>query len=143
MQIKIRRIDKTLPLPEYKTIGSAGFDFVVCETITVPSGGVAYAPLNVCIAPPEGHMILLAGRSSLHKRGLMLANGVGIGDQDFSGNGDEYHAALYNFSNEPVTVNRGERIVQGVLKPIIRSVWHEVEDMGQEDRGGFGSTGIS
>lgn len=143
MDIRIRRIDKTLPLPEYKTVGAVAFDFLVREATTIPAKKVGLAPLNVCIATPKGHMLLLAARSSLHKRGLMLANGVGIGDQDFRGNSDEYHAALYNFTDEPVTVARGERIVQGVFKPIAKCSWVEVEDLESENRGGFGSTGLA
>lgn len=86
-------------------------------------------------------MLLLAARSSLHKKGLMLANGVGIGDRDFSGNEDEYHAALYNFTDGEVTVERGERVVQGMLKPYEKAEWHEVEDLENISRGGFGTTG--
>ncbi len=143
MRIKIKRVDKTLPLPEYKTSGAVAFDFLVRAAVTIEPKSVGYAPLNVCIATPEGHMLLLAARSSLHKKGLMLANGIGIGDQDFRGNGDEYHAALYNFSEEPVIVSRGERIVQGVFKPIAKCSWVEVDDLESEDRGGFGSTGVT
>lgn len=143
MDIRIKRIDKTLPLPEYKTAGAVAFDFLVREAITIPAKKVGLAPLNVCIATPEGHMLLLAARSSLHKRGLMLANGIGIGDQDFRGNGDEYHAVLYNFADEAVTIARGERIVQGVFKPIAKCSWIEVEDLESENRGGFGSTGFA
>jgi len=69
------------------------------------------------------------------------ANSVGIGDQDFSGNDDEYTAALYNFTDAPVTVERGARIVQGIIKPIVKCEWEEVEDLGRPSRGGFGTTG--
>lgn len=141
MKIKIKRIDKTLPLPQYQTAGSVAFDFVAREAITIESRSTNYVPLNVCIAPPEGYMLLLAARSSLHKRGLMLANGVGLFDQDFCGNADEYKAVLYNFTDAPITVERGDRIVQGAFKPIEKCEWMEVDDMETPDRGGFGSTG--
>jgi dUTP pyrophosphatase len=142
MEIKIKLIDPALGLPEYKTKGAVAFDLMSREDLTINPGEVGYAPLNICVEPPEGHMLMLAARSSLHKRGLMLANGVAIGDQDFAGNEDEYKAVLLNFSKEPVTVKRGERIVQGLFKPIVKAVWRAVDDMEQESRGGFGSTGI-
>lgn len=141
LEIRIRRIDKSLPLPEYKTPGAVAFDLAARESHVIPPKGICYSPLNVCILIPEGHMIMLAARSSLHKKGLMLANGVGVVDQDFAGNGDEYRAALYNFTDEPVAVERGERIVQAVVKPILKCAWVEVDDLEIPDRGGFGSTG--
>jgi dUTP pyrophosphatase len=72
----------------------------------------------------------------------MLANGVGIVDGDFSGNADEYHAALYNFSDTPVQVARGERVVQGVFKTYEKAKWDEVDDLENKSRGGFGTTGV-
>lgn len=141
MQIRIKRIDKTLPLPEYKTKGAAAFDLATRSSMTIAPGEVAYAPLNVVIETPAGYMTLLATRSSLHKRGLVMANGAGIIDQDFCGNNDEVMAALYNFSTIPVTIERGERILQVAIVPIEKAEWHEVEDMEHEDRGGFGTTG--
>ncbi len=142
MKVRIRRIDKSLPLPEYKTAGAAGFDFSARVAMTILPKGFAYIPLNVAIEPPEGHMLLLAARSSLHKKGLMLANGVGIGDRDFSGNNDEYKAAVYNFSETPIAIERGDRIAQGIFKRYESAEWHEVDDLENKDRGGFGSTGV-
>lgn len=87
--------------------------------------------------------MLLSARSSLHKKGLLLANGVGIGDQDFCGNADEYKAALHNFTDKSVTVERGDRVAQGKFVPIEKCEWEEVDDMETKSRGGFGSTGAS
>jgi len=125
MRVRIKRIDKSLPLPEYKTSGAVAFDL-----------------LNVAIEPPPGYMVMLAARSSLHKKGLMLANGVGIGDRDFSSNEDEYHAALYNFTEKEICIERGERLVQGVFKKYDKAEWEEVDDLQNKTRGGFGSTGL-
>ena len=141
MKIRIKRIDKTLPLPEYKTAGAAGFDFTSRVSITIDPKTIAYVPLNVAMSHPKKHMLLVAARSSLHKKGLMLANGVGIGDEDFSGNTDEYRAALYNFGEKPAFIERGERIVQGIFKEYMRAEWEEVENLENPSRGGFGSTG--
>lgn len=142
MEIRIKRVDKTLPLPEYKTSGAAAFDLCARETVTVPPGKVAYVPLNAIIETPAGYMTLLAARSSLHKRGLAMANGTGIIDQDFCGNEDEITAALLNFFDRPVTVERGERILQVAIVPIEKAEWKEVDDMEHSSRGGFGTTGV-
>ena len=143
MKIKIRRIDKELPLPEYKTSGAVAFDLYARVTTTILPHTVSYVPLNVAIEIPAGHMILLAPRSSLHKKGLMLANSVGIVDQDYCGNDDEYLAALYNVTNDAVRLERGERIMQGMVKKYERAEWEEVDDLTNPSRGGFGTTGIA
>ncbi|MDP1689580.1 MAG: dUTP diphosphatase [bacterium] len=141
MKIKIKRIDKSLPLPAYQTAGSVAFDLMARVAVTILPGAIGYVPLNVCIGTPKGFMLMIAARSSLHKRGLMLSNGVVIGDQDFCGNGDEYKAVLYNFSDKSVTVERGDRLVQGTFVPVLKCAWNEVDEMSAEDRGGIGSTG--
>ena len=129
-----------MPLPEYKTKGAVAFDLSARIAATILPKQIFYIPLNVALEPPEGYMVMLAARSSLHKKGLMLANGVGVVDEDFCGNEDEYHAALYNFTDKPVEVARGERIAQGVFKKYDKAEWDEVEDLGNKKRGGFGST---
>ena len=141
MKVRIKRIDKSLPLPEYKTEGAVAFDLFSRRSLTILPRGVVRVPLNVVIEPPMNHMLMLAARSSLHKKGLMLANGVAIGDRDFSGNEDEYQAALYNFSDKEVQIERGERLVQGIFKKYERADWEEVDDMENKSRGGFGTTG--
>lgn len=141
-KIKIKRFDKDLPLPEYKTKGAVAFDLMARADTVIPPRVVAYVPLNVALTIPAGHMVMLAARSSLHKKGLMMANGVGVVDEDFCGNGDEYKAALYNFTDSAVVVARGERIVQAILKPYEKADWCEVDDLDQISRGGFGTTGI-
>lgn len=117
-------------------------DCVVRTTTVIEPKKVSLVPLNAALKPPRGHFVLLAARSSLHKRGLMMANGIGIGDEDFSGSNDEYHAALYNFTDAPVEIQRGERIVQMLILPFDRVQWEEVDALDAPDRGGFGSTGV-
>ncbi|MDP2668513.1 MAG: dUTP diphosphatase [bacterium] len=142
MKVRIKRFDKSLPLPEYKTKGAACFDFTARTSAEIKPKEIKYIPLNVAIEHPESHMLIMAARSSLHKKGLMLANNVAIGDTDFSGNADEYHAAVYNFSDKPVSIEKGERITQGFFRKYDRAEWKEVEDLGNKSRGGFGSTGL-
>lgn len=141
LKILIKQFDTTLPLPEYKTEGAAAIDLYVREATVIPAKGVGYAPLNIALQLPEKCWALLAARSSLHKKGLMLANGIGVGDYDFRGDGDEYKAALYNFSDKDVTVEKGERIVQLIVMQQEKVDLKVVKNFGTKDRGGFGSTG--
>lgn len=140
MKVRIKRIDKSLPLPEYKTVGAVAFDLSARTPATILPKQVVLVPLNVALEPPPGYMVMLAARSSLHKKGLMLAHNIGIIDNDFCGNEDEYHVPLYNFTDSPVSVERGERIVQGIFKKYGKAEWEEVEDLKNKTRGGFGST---
>lgn len=141
MKIKLKRFDTSLPLPEYKTKGAAALDLYSREEITIKAGEVGYAPLNVAIKLPRNHWALIAARSSLHKEGLMMANGIGVGDYDYCGNDDEYRAALYNFLKKDVTIERGQRIAQLLVLPVERMEIEEVEKLDDKNRGGFGSTG--
>jgi len=142
MRVSIKRVDKDLPLPQYKTAGAAAMDCTVREDAIIAPGELKRVPLNIIIKPPRGHFILLVARGSLHKRGLMMGNSVGIGDEDFAGDKDEYMAPLYNFGKEPVEVKRGERVVQILILPFDRVEWEEVEHMDEPNRGAFGTTGI-
>lgn len=141
MKIRIKRFEKDLPLPKYHTDGAAGFDLTARATTTIAPGAIEYVPLNVAVETPPDHFLLIAARGSTHKRGLMLANSVGIGDADYCGDEDEYKAALWNFTGAPVVVERGDRIAQGIFIPFTRGEWEEVEKMDAKTRGGFGSTG--
>ena len=141
MQIKIKRFDKSLPLPEYKTKGAAAFDLSARETVTIQPGEVALIPLNVAIEIPNGYFILLVNRSSTFKMGITSANGVGIGDSDYCGDNDEYRFAARNYTKEPVTIERGTRCCQMLVLPINQVDIQEVEHLENDDRGGFGSTG--
>ena len=141
MKIQIKRFDKSLPLPEYKTKGAAALDLYSREEITIKAGEVGYAPLNVAIKLPKDHWALIAARSSLHKEGLMMANGIGVGDSDYCGDDDEYKAALFNFSKKDATIEKGQRIAQLLVLPIERMEVEEVEKLEDENRGGFGTTG--
>ncbi|MDE2173444.1 MAG: dUTP diphosphatase [Patescibacteria group bacterium] len=141
MNAKIKRFDKDLPLPERKTDGAAAFDLAAREAVTIQPGAVGYVPLNVAIETPPDHFLLIAARSSTHKKGIMMANGIGIIDPDYSGNEDEIKAAYYNFSAVPVVIEKGERVAQGMFIKISHPEWDETDDMPNRTRGGFGTTG--
>lgn len=141
MKVKIKRFDTSLPLPAYKSAGAVGMDLSARETTIIAPRATAMVPLNIAVELPANHWILMAARSSLHKKGLLMANGIGIGDQDYCGDNDEYRAALYNLTDQPVTVERGERITQMIVLPVEKVEFEEVTHLGNKDRGGFGSTG--
>ncbi len=142
MEVKIKLFDPSLPKPSYKTAGAAAFDLYSRKELVIEPQTVGYAPLNIAMQLPADHWALLAARSSLHKKGLTLANGIGVGDYDYRGNEDEYQAALLNFSKQPVTVKRGERVVQMLILPRQKAQFKLVEKFEQaQNRGGFGSTG--
>lgn len=140
-KIKIKRFDKNLPLPEYKTAGAVGFDLTARERTAIKSGTVGYIPLNVAVATPKDHILLVAARGSTHKHGLMPVHGIGIGDPDFRGEGDEYKFPAFNFTKKTVVVDRGIRIAQGLFVKFTKVQWQEVSRMSSKSRGGFGSTG--
>ena len=142
MRISIKRIDTSLPLPEYKTSGSVCFDLVARETIEIPAGKVVLVPLNVIVQVPKGYMFMLSSRSSTAmKKGLLCGNGIGVIDQDYSGPTDEVKYQAYNFTDKAVVVEKGERVVQGCFIPVAKVEFDEVKKIGEKDRGGFGSTG--
>lgn len=141
MKVQLKRFDTTLSLPAYKSTRAAAIDLLARVETRIEPGNIGYVPLNIALKLPPDYWVLLSARSSLHKRGVMLANGIGVGDEDFSGDNDEYQAALLNFTDQPVTIERGERIVQMIILPRERVELEEVEHLDEVDRGGYGSTG--
>lgn len=142
MQVKIKRLDLSLPLPQYHTAGSAGFDLSARIETTILPKQIARIPSGLIIGTPTGYMLTIAARSSLaSKKGLMLANGIGTIDSDYCGPDDEILISVHNFSDQTVVVEKGERIAQGMFLKIEQGEWVEVEEMATNSRGGFGSTG--
>lgn len=141
MNIKIKRFDKDLPLPKRQTEGAAAFDLTAREAVTIAPGTIGYVLLNVAVETPPDHFLLIAARSGTHKKGIMMANGIGIIDPDYSGNDDEIKAAYFNFSTAPVVIEKGERIAQGTFVKISHPEWEETDEMPNKTRGGFGTTG--
>ena len=142
MNVQIKRIDKELPLPKYETEGSVGFDLLARDSITILPKELALVPNNIIVGTPKGYMFMLANRSSTpRKKGLMVANGVGIIDLDYCGPEDEVKTLVYNFTDTPVTIERGDKVSQGIFVRVDIASWEEVDEVHPESRGGFGSTG--
>lgn len=142
-RVRINRLAPGVPLPKYESPGAAGFDLAASEEVTVPPGSVALIPTGLVVEVPRGHFLGVFARSSTPlKRGLMVANGVGVIDEDYCGPADEIKVQVLNFTQSAVTVARGDRIAQGLLLPITRAEWVETaEPLRDGSRGGFGATG--
>ena len=142
MQVNIKRIDSSLPLPEYQTSGAVAFDLYSRIDMTITPKSLGLIPTNLIIETPKGYMLILASRSGTpKKKGLLVPHGIGIIDQDYCGEKDELLFQVYNFTDQEVAIARGERIGQGVFVKIEQGQWQEVKHMTGPDRGGFGSTG--
>ena len=141
MQLAVTRFDTSLPLPEYQTKGSVGFDLCSRVDMTIDPHTIALIPLNLVVQIPDGYMLLVVPRSSTpKKKQLLIPHGIGVVDQDYCGPEDEIKFQAYNFSDQPVTIEKGERIAQGLLVRVGVAEIVEKEVKSKTSRGGFGST---
>jgi dUTP pyrophosphatase len=138
---RIRRLRSDVTLPAYHTAESAGFDLAASEDVTVQPGEVTLVPTGLVIEVPKGYFLGIFARSSTPlKRGLMVANGVGVVDPDYSGPADEVKIEVVNFTQRAARVEKGDRIAQGLFIPVAQARWTEADTIRPESRGGFGST---
>lgn len=142
MHIPIRRLDPSVALPAYATDGAAAFDLAASADTVIQPGEVALVPTGLVVRVPAGMFLAILARSSTPlKRGLMVANGVGVVDSDYCGERDEVKIAVLNFQRTAVTVQAGDRIAQGMILAAPRIEWDETAAVTGPSRGGFGSTG--
>ena len=140
--------DRTLPLPAYETVGSAGADIRANLRPEDRSAGVTLAPMQRVIVPtgirveiPAGYEMQIRPRSGLAvKFGVTLPNTPGTIDSDYRG---PLGVALVNLGVEPFVIRHGDRIAQLVVAPVLQAGFQVVETLGDSARGegGFGSTG--
>ncbi len=145
-RILVRRLPhgEGLELPAYATEGAAGMDLraAIVEALTIAPGARALIPTGLAVALPPGHELQIRPRSGLALRhGIVLPNSPGTIDEDYRG---EIGVILLNAGSEAFRIERGARIAQAVLAPVLRAVWQESEELQQTARagGGFGSTGV-
>lgn len=134
---------RDLPLPAAATEGSAGFDLraAVGGPTPLPAGKWLKIPTGVAIALPKGYEAQVRPRSGLADRfGVTLLNAPGTIDADYRG---EIQVLLVNFGDEVFYIERGARIAQLIIAPVIGARWREVATLAATPRGegGFGSTG--
>jgi dUTP pyrophosphatase len=141
MNVRVHRLSDAAAVPRYETSGAAGFDLAASVDMTISPGQVTLVPTGLVIEVPPGHFLGVFARSSTPlKRGLMVANGVGIVDSDYCGPTDEIKIEVFNFTGAPVEVRRGDRLAQGVILPFVRAAFEEAHEVTRGSRGGFGST---
>ena len=145
MTILVQRLGHAegLPLPAYATPGAAAMDLLaaVAAPVVVPPGGRVLIPTGLRVALPAGHEWQIRPRSGLAlKHGVTLVNAPGTIDEDYRG---EVGVILLNTGAEDFVVERGMRVAQAVLAPVVRAVFEEVVVLPETSRGtgGFGSTG--
>ncbi len=142
MRVSIKRLDPSLPLPEYHSPGACAFDLYARETAVIPAGGSVKIPTNLIIHVPNGYALFISLRSSTPiKYHLLIPNAPGITDQDYHGPDDEIFVAVYNYGPTATTVERGVRFAQAAFVNIDRAEWQEADMLAPASRGGFGSTG--
>lgn len=142
MQLRIARLSPDVPFPTYATAGAAAFDLAAAADVEVPPRGIALVPTGLVVTVPAGHFLAVFARSSTPlKRGLMVANGVGVVDADYCGPADEVKIQVINVTDQPVRIAAGDRLAQAMVlaAPRLDLVEHTVGD--GASRGGFGSTG--
>ena len=142
MQLKISRLSPDVPFPAYASAGAAAFDLAAAAAVEVPAHGIALVPTGLVVAVPPGHFLAIFARSSTPlKRGLMVANGVGVVDADYCGPADEVKVQVINVTAAAVHVAAGDRIAQAMMLAAPRLDLQEQPIGNRASRGGFGSTG--
>ena len=142
MRLKIKRLDPAVGFPEPATGRAAGFDLASSVDLEIPPRSIRLVGTGLVIGVPDGYFLGIFARSSTPlRRGLMVANGVGVVDADYCGPEDEVKIQLLNFTDAPVQISRGDRLAQGIVLPCPTVEWQEVTDVSEPTRGGFGSTG--
>lgn len=142
MKLKIKRIDKSLPIPTYQTPGSVAFDLYSRITIDIRPLIPTIIPINLIVKIPKGYFLMLASRSSLPlRKHLMVSNSIGVIDQDYCGDDDEIGLQVINFSENIVKIEKSERIGQAILVKIEKvDKFIEQKQLSAKSRGGWGST---
>lgn len=132
-----------LPLPSHATRDSVGADLMAAidKPILLEPGDRVLVPTGIALGIPKGFEAQVRPRSGLaFKHGITGLNSPGTIDPDYRG---EISVILINHGTEPFRIERGMRIAQLVVAPVVHAVWNELEVLEQTERGtkGFGSTG--
>ena len=146
IQLKVLddRLGKQIPLPDYATSGSAGFDLRACltEPLTLNPGETSLIPTGIAIHIEDKHLAaMILPRSGLgHKHGIVLGNLVGLIDSDYQG---QIFVSCWNRGQTTFQIEIGERIAQMIFVPVVQAEFECVESFDQSMRGtgGFGHTG--
>ena len=143
-EVLIKRLSKNIELPKYETNGSSGMDLSanIEKQIKIEPGKTSIIPTGISVSIPKNFEIQIRSRSGLAaKSQISVLNSPGTIDADYRG---ELKVILINLGNNTFVVERGARIAQMVLCPVIKAKFKEVDSLDDTDRGasGFGSTGL-
>lgn len=144
MDVAIRRIDEDVTLPAYAHDGDAGADLVTTVDVSIAPGERVLVPTGIAVAIPPGYAGFVHPRSGLAaRRGLSIVNAPGTIDAGYRG---EVKVALVNLDRaEHIVLDRGDRVAQLVIQPVVQARFVEVAELPETVRGagGYGSTGGS
>jgi dUTP pyrophosphatase len=143
VRVVVLRHGRDLPLPRWQTPGAAGADLhaALTEPVVLDPGQRAVIPTGLVLGLPDGWEAQVRPRSGLAVRhGVTVLNSPGTIDADYRG---EVLVPLINHGQQPFRIERGERIAQLVLAPVVRGGWVVVDALEDTERGAsrFGSTG--
>ena len=143
VKILVKKFDKSIKLPIYKTSGSSGMDLIAYTKtkIIVKPGKIQIIPTGIAVAIPKNYEIQIRPRSGLAaKSGITVLNTPGTIDSDYRG---EIKIILINLSKKLFTIKSGDRVAQMILTPVIKGKFQIVNILPKTVRGkgGFGSTG--
>ncbi len=143
IRVKIKKLDKDLPLPKQAHANDAGVDLYSRIDKTLEPGERALIPTGIAVSIPEGYAGFVQPRSGLAlKHGLSIVNTPGLIDPHYRG---EISVILVNLDkNNSFEIKRGMKIAQLVFQKIAEPFWEEVENLDITERGekGFGSSGF-
>ena len=142
MQVRIKRLNDDILLPQYHTEGAVAFDIAASRDTYVGQGSLVLVPTGLIVQVPENYMLMLSSRSSTPRKfSVIMPHGVGIIDQDYCGPEDELKIQVMLLAPCPyVKIYKGDRIAQGMFVRVDKAEWIE-EEILVGTRGGFGSTG--
>ena len=143
IKILVKKFDKNIKLPTYKTTGSSGMDLVayIKSKVTINPGKTAMIPTGIAIAIPKNYEVQIRPRSGLAaKNSISVLNTPGTIDSDYRG---EIKIILINLGKKSFVIKSGDRVAQMMLCPVMKAKLKEVNILPKTVRGkgGFGSTG--
>ena len=143
VKVLIKKLDPAVELPAYKTLGASGMDLIafIKDSINIKPNTSYLVPTGLSVAFSNEYEIQIRPRSGLAaKKKISILNTPGTIDSDYRG---EIKVILFNHGKENFTINKGDRIAQMVLTPIVKMELEETNNLPETIRGkgGFGSTG--
>lgn len=145
LDLKFKKSNEDAVTPSYAYPSDSGFDLYSTEEVTIDSLDRKLIPTGIHINIPDGYEIQVRSKSGLAlKEGLMVLNSPGTVDQGYTG---EIQVIIFNTSNQSKKINKGQKVAQAVLCPVVSGKWInfvEQKEIDNKDRNesGFGSTGI-